>query len=119
MVKSYQHTRLNSPGANMFMRAAPFKILESIGRYIQRPPGFDRMPSYKQMIYVMYPSKIARETGVTYSHVHQTITKLKARGLVRTTSAKNTSRENHLELTGKGEQVLTLLKSLRDELKGQ
>ena len=41
MVKSYQHTRLNSPGANMFMRAAPFKILESIGRYIQRPPGFD------------------------------------------------------------------------------
>ncbi len=93
MVKSYQHTRLNSSGANMFMRAAPFKILESIGRYIQRPPGFDRMPSYKQMIYVMYPSKIARETGVTYSHVHQTITKLKGRGLVRTTSAKNTSRE--------------------------
>jgi DNA-binding MarR family transcriptional regulator len=112
-----KHVKLSNEGANMFIRAAPYKILESIGKYIQRPHNFDRMQSRKQMEYVMYPSKIARETGVTYSHVHQTIGKFKELGLVRTTSAKNNSRENHLELTGKGDNVLSMLKILHNEFK--
>jgi predicted transcriptional regulator len=89
--------------SHMFFRQAPYLILKCLDGFLPpRKTGRNIRRSENRNCF-WYGSRIARETKVTYSHVHHTLQEMISVGLVR---SEKVGRITSYSLTNKGQLCL-------------
>lgn len=111
-IKGKKMIRRHEKLPDMFVRTVPYLVLREIGRIIGSPGR--RISKRKMKDYSHYPSQVARNTKVTYSHCYQLIKRLEDTGLVIRDAG---GRERRVKLTLKGEKVLHALTTVMNQLK--
>jgi len=102
--KGYKINRRTERLPDIFVKTVPYLILREIGRPIYLP--YKIKSKKKLMNYLHYPSRVAQNTKVTYSHCYGVINVFKDKGLV---DVEKIGRRRCITITPRGREVLQLL----------
>lgn len=104
MERGYKIIRRTEKLPDIFVKTVPYLILREIAKPVQLP--YYLKSKKKLMRYMPYPSKVAKNTKVTYSHCYGVIRILNEKGLV---DIEKIGRRQCLSITPRGREVLQLL----------